>query len=125
MRIQDEDDLRRASERIYEMGPRHVLIKGGHLEGPEAVDYLFDGVRLKTFGAERIDTKNTHGTGCTYSAALAAHLARGLEVEEAVARAKGYVTQAIRHSLSLGKGHGPLDHAWATRTSDRKPSDPA
>lgn len=112
MDIVSEQDIRRAAERIYEFGPRNVLIKGGHLEGPEATDYLFDGIRLTPFTAPRLNTKNTHGTGCTYSAALAAYLALGRPVEDAVREAKHYLTKAIQHSLSLGHGHGPLNHMW-------------
>jgi hydroxymethylpyrimidine/phosphomethylpyrimidine kinase len=89
-----------------------VLIKGGHLRGADAKDYLFDGDRLEEFGACRIPTRNTHGTGCTYSAAIVAYLAKGLAVTEAVRRAKAYTTEAIRHSLKLGRGHGPLNHFW-------------
>ena len=88
------------------------MFKGGHLDTPDAADYLFDGHAMRTFAAPRFATKNTHGTGCTYSAAIAAFLAKGLDTEEAVARAKEYLTGAIQNSLSLGKGHGPLNHGW-------------
>jgi hydroxymethylpyrimidine/phosphomethylpyrimidine kinase len=112
MDIATERDIREAAERIYEFGPRHVLIKGGHLEGPDATDYLFDGVRMTAFTAPRLQTKNTHGTGCTYSAALAANLAKGHPIETAVREAKHYLTKAIQRSLPLGHGHGPLNHMW-------------
>lgn len=112
MDVQSEEDVREAARRIYELGPRYVLMKGGHLEGDDAVDWLFDGVRFTSFSAPRINTKNTHGTGCTYSAALATFLAKGCEIEDAVRQAKHYLTKAIQHSLSLGGGHGPLNHFW-------------
>ncbi|MDQ1256468.1 MAG: Bifunctional hydroxymethylpyrimidine kinase/phosphomethylpyrimidine kinase [Candidatus Hydrogenedentes bacterium] len=110
--IADEADVRRAAERIRALGPRYVLMKGGHLAGRDATDYLFDGETFQTFTAPRIDTPNTHGTGCTYSAAIAAYLAQGCPVPEAVAQAKRYLTGAIEHSLPLGHGHGPLNHGW-------------
>lgn len=112
MRIASEKDVRQAAERIHALGPRYVLIKGGHLDTPDAVDYLWDGAHMRTFTAPRIQTKNTHGTGCTYSAAITALLARGLDITDAVPRAKEYLTEAIRHSLPLGHGHGPLNHFW-------------
>ena len=98
-----------AARRIHELGPRWVLVKGGHLKG-EPVDLLFDGTRLERLTAERVPTPHTHGTGCTYSAAIAAGLARGAEVPEAVAEAKRYVTAAIRAGFALGRGVGPLRH---------------
>jgi len=113
--IANEGDLRAAAERIQALGPRYVLMKGGHLRTAEAVDYLFDGDSFRPFSAPRIATRNTHGTGCTYSAAIAAYLAKGLSVADAVRRAKEYLTEAIRGNLALGHGHGPLDHAWPLR----------
>ena len=121
MDIRSDRDLREAAERVYELGPKHVLIKGGHLEGPDATDYLFDGTRMLAFTAPRLNTKNTHGTGCTYSAAIAAYLAKGLEIEEAVRAAKRYLTKAIQHSFGLGKGHGPLNHFWNLAKGDSCP----
>ena len=108
MSITNETDLPRAAKRIRDLGPRYVLIKGGHLDLPAAIDYLFDGETVQPFSAPRIPTPNTHGTGCTYSAAIAAYLAQGHPVPEAVQRAKDYVTGAIQHSLPLGHGPGPL-----------------
>jgi len=110
--IADEADLRRAAERIHGLGPRYVLMKGGHLDTRDAVDHLFDGETFQAFTAPRIDTPNTHGTGCTFSAALAAYLGQGTDVAEAVRRAKAYLTEAIRRSLPLGRGHGPVHHGW-------------
>ena len=112
MEIQSEDDVLEASRRIHALGPRYVLIKGGHATG-DAVDYLFDGHEMRGFLAPRIETENTHGTGCTLSAAIAAYLALGGGVVEAVSGAKEYVTEALRHAYSLGKGHGPVNHLFA------------
>ncbi|HNR31082.1 MAG TPA: bifunctional hydroxymethylpyrimidine kinase/phosphomethylpyrimidine kinase [Candidatus Hydrogenedentes bacterium] len=112
LRIASEAELRRAAERVHALGPRYVLMKGGHLEGPEAVDYLYDGRTLERFAAPRFDTPHTHGTGCTYASAIAAWLARGESVPEAVRRAKDYVTGAIRHHIPIGRGRGPLNHLW-------------
>ncbi|HEX2922606.1 MAG TPA: bifunctional hydroxymethylpyrimidine kinase/phosphomethylpyrimidine kinase [Chloroflexota bacterium] len=112
MDIRDEDDVVEAARRIYAMGPKHVLIKGGHATG-DAVDYLFDGTEMRGYLAPRIETENTHGTGCTLSAAIAAYLALGNAVEGAVALAKEYITDAIRYAYPLGKGHGPVNHLYA------------
>ncbi len=116
MAIKSEAGLRVAAEKIAGMGPKYVLMKGGHLKSPEAVDLLYDGETFHEFIAPRIDTRNTHGTGCTFSAAIATNLALGYDAPEAVKRAKDYLTKAIEQSLDLGKGHGPLNHGWPFRT---------
>jgi hydroxymethylpyrimidine/phosphomethylpyrimidine kinase len=106
-------DARRAAAAIRALGPRAVLVKGGHLDGePDAVDVLLDADGEALFRAERIATRHTHGTGCTYSSAIAANLARGYGLRQAVERAKAYLTEAIRHALPLGAGHGPTRHFW-------------
>ncbi len=106
-------DMREAAKRIKSLGPRYVLLKGGHIErASESIDILYDGEDFYAFSSPRIETKNTHGTGCTYSAAICAGLAIGLGVMEAIREAKGYVIEAIRGSFNLGKGHGPLNHFW-------------
>lgn len=112
VKISAEADLRAAAERIHALGPRWVLMKGGHLEGPEAVDYLYDGRTLERFAGPRFATPHTHGTGCTYASAIAAWLARGETVPEAVRRAKDYVSGAIRNHVPIGHGRGPLNHLW-------------
>ncbi|MFP4503007.1 MAG: bifunctional hydroxymethylpyrimidine kinase/phosphomethylpyrimidine kinase [Candidatus Hydrogenedentota bacterium] len=112
MAIEDEHDLAEAAGRIHAHGPRYVLTKGGHLAGGEAVDFLFDGDKMLRLTAPRIDTKHTHGTGCTLASAIAAHLAHGDTVPDAVHRAKDYLTGAIRHHVPIGGGHGPLNHMW-------------
>jgi hydroxymethylpyrimidine/phosphomethylpyrimidine kinase len=112
VKVVDDASLLEAAQRIHAMGPRYVLMKGGHLPGAEAVDVLYDGTLWRPYRAPRIDTVNTHGTGCTYAAAIAAHLARGLGVEDAVTAAKTYLTGALAHSTPLGGGHGPVNHLW-------------
>jgi len=102
-------DMREAARALRAMGPRAVVVKGGHLEG-DAVDVFWDGERMEDLSAPRIATKNTHGTGCTYSAAIAARLALGDPLLDAVRGAKAYLTEAIRRSYSVGRGHGPVDH---------------
>lgn len=111
MEISSVEDMKKAAAAIHRMGCGNVLVKGGHAVG-NALDILFDGDTFHFFDAERIDTKNTHGTGCTYSSAIAANLALGFELLEAVDRAKKYVTIAIRHSLPIGKGNGPTHHFY-------------
>jgi hydroxymethylpyrimidine/phosphomethylpyrimidine kinase len=110
--IRSGDDLRRAGDKLLTLGPRHVLMKGGHLDSDQATDWLFDGSAWRSFSAPRIDTRHTHGTGCTYAAALTAGLACGLDLGAATAQAKAYLTEAIRRAPGLGQGHGPLAH-WA------------
>ncbi|MCS6825791.1 MAG: bifunctional hydroxymethylpyrimidine kinase/phosphomethylpyrimidine kinase [Caldilinea sp.] len=106
-------DAREAARCIHAMGPRYVLVKGGHLPGAvEAVDILYDGRRFEEFQAPRVETSNTHGTGCTLASAVAAELAKGADAATAVGEAKRYLTAALRSgaSLRLGRGHGPLNH---------------
>ena len=106
--IDSEDEMRSAAREIFTMGPKHVLVKGGHLQG-EAVDLLFDGNRFHEFRSDRVESKNVHGTGCTYASAIATLMAQELPVVEAVAKAKRIITEAIRHGLDLGRGHGPTN----------------
>lgn len=110
-KINSLDDTKKAARLICSLGAENVIIKGGHLTG-DAVDVLYDGLEFHMFTCERIDTKNTHGTGCTFSSAIAANLANGLTLVEAVRNAKEYITSAIRHSLAIGKGHGPTNHFY-------------
>ncbi len=105
------EDMRRAAEQIVGMGARSVVVKGGHLAGP-ATDLFYDGSQFKEFTAPRIDTVNTHGTGCTFASAVAAGLACDMRVFDAVAQAKEYVTEAILRSFPIGQGHGPLNHFY-------------
>lgn len=105
-------DARRAAKIIHGFGCKHVLIKGGHLLNERATDLLYDGRFFNVLKGEFIETRHTHGTGCTFASALAAHLARGRSVLDAAQAAKTYVTQAIRHGLAIGHGHGPTDHFY-------------
>lgn len=112
--IETFDDMKQAAVHIVDnFGAGAALVKGGHMKG-EAIDFLYDGSNISTYTAKRINTKNTHGTGCTYSAAITAYLSQDLPLDEAVKRAKYFVTQAIQHSFPLGSGSGPTNH-WATR----------
>lgn len=106
--VNDPDSMRRAAQKIASMGAKNVLVKGGHLEGA-AIDILFGG-SFHEFSAPRIETRHTHGTGCTYSAAITAELARHTPLVEAVHRAKAFIGEAIRSNPGLGKGSGPLNH---------------
>ncbi|MGI6037014.1 MAG: bifunctional hydroxymethylpyrimidine kinase/phosphomethylpyrimidine kinase [Limnochordia bacterium] len=111
-KIKNEGDMYRAAERILAMGPRYVLLKGGHLSGPEAVDLLLGPTGGREYRARRLPTKNVHGTGCTFAAAITAGLAKGLSVTDAIAQGKEYITGAIAHGLSLGRGAGPTHHFY-------------
>lgn len=104
------DDLKQAAQSLFALGSEYVLVKGGRLEGP-AVDVLFDGKMFYILKAPRIETTNTNGAGCTYSAAIAAELAKGKSVPEAVEKAKRFITAAIRYSISFKRGVGPTYHA--------------
>lgn len=110
-KICSENDMKYAAEKIFSLGSKSVLIKGGHRMG-NAVDILFDGNRFHRYETRRINTKNTHGTGCTLSSAIASNLALGKEMSVAVKNAKDYITTAIGHSLDIGKGCGPTNHFY-------------
>jgi len=104
-------EMKEASKKILELGPKTVLIKGGHL-CEDAIDIFYDGKEFYEIKSERIETKNTHGTGCTYSSAIAANLALGYDLFDSILKAKEYITGAIRFSLSIGHGVGPTNHFW-------------
>ena len=112
MGIASVDDMRSAARRILASGPRVVLVKGGHLTGPESVDVVVTAHESFELRRPRVETTSTHGTGCTLSSAIAANLALGLELQPALERAREYVDGAIRHAPGLGRGHGPLGHFW-------------
>ncbi|MBH17337.1 MAG: bifunctional hydroxymethylpyrimidine kinase/phosphomethylpyrimidine kinase [Acidobacteria bacterium] len=103
---------REAARRIYDLGPGTVVIKGGHIPTADAVDLVYDGHEYLELRGPRLRSRHTHGTGCTFAAAVAANLALGLPTPDAISGAKHYVAQAIRHGLPLGSGHGPLGHFW-------------
>ncbi|MFJ4848882.1 bifunctional hydroxymethylpyrimidine kinase/phosphomethylpyrimidine kinase [Streptomyces sp. NPDC088733] len=112
--VDGEPGMREAAAAVLALGPRWALIKGGHLDG-DAVDLLTDGTQEHWLRAPRHDNRHTHGTGCTLAAAVASHLALGLDVPDAVGAAKEYVTGAIAAGFPLGAGIGPVDHAWRQR----------
>lgn len=109
--IEDMQQMREAAKRLFDMGPANVLVKGGHLAG-DAVDILYDGVSFQEFTSPRVDSIHTHGTGCTLSAAIAAEVAKGNDLVEAIDAAKKFVFGAISHGLAIGKGYGPTNHGW-------------
>ena len=111
-----------AARALHELGPRNVLVKGGHLSAETSPDMLFDGDTLSTLSAARVRTKNTHGTGCTLSAAIAALLPQRPSMAAAVAGAKAYLSEALRHgdALHVGRGHGPVHHFHALWTPERR-----
>src|SRR5688572_18367973 len=110
MTIRGADECREAARRIVGLGAAAVVIKGGHLPTADIVDLLYDGRRFVEFRTERIPGTSTHGTGCTFAAAVTAHLALGHPLEEAIPQAQAYVGDAIRRAPGLGRGHGPMDH---------------
>jgi len=104
--------MRTAARELHALGAENVVVKGGHLEGDEVVDILFDGRKYHEFKGPRIHTTSTHGTGCTFASAIAAYLARGESVREAVGKAREYLTGALRNAYAVGQGHGPVNHFW-------------
>ncbi|TFF63680.1 MAG: bifunctional hydroxymethylpyrimidine kinase/phosphomethylpyrimidine kinase [Promethearchaeota archaeon] len=111
--IKNLKDAESAAIKIYEMGAKNVIVKGGHIpEISRAIDILYDGKEIVQVSASRIETKNTHGTGCTYASSIAAEIAKGNDFVKAVKIAKKYLTQAIKEGSkwNIGKGHGPLNH---------------
>jgi hydroxymethylpyrimidine/phosphomethylpyrimidine kinase len=115
MEIRGVDDMRAAGRRLLAMGPRHVLVKGGHLDGDEVVDLLVSADGEQAFRGPRIQTRHTHGTGCTTASAIACGLAQGLGVADAVTRARAYVLAALKTAPGFGRGHGPLNHVHTVR----------
>lgn len=111
IKISNVDDMREVGKKILDLGPKYVLMKGGHLEG-DAVDVLIGKDVFEIFKQERLDRKNTHGTGCTLSSAITSHLALGYDIVEAVKLSKEYITEAIRNSFDIGKGVGPVNHFY-------------
>ncbi len=111
MSVAGESEMQEAARRIHALGPKYVVLKGGHLTGSDhSDDLLFDGQSFETFTAKRINTTSNHGTGCTFASAVASGLAHGRGVSRSVADAKAYVTAAIANAFPVGHGHGPLNH---------------
>jgi len=119
LKVSSLEGMKKAAHRIYGLGAKHVVVKGGHLRGM-AIDLLYDGKNFMELEGPRIETKNTHGTGCTFASAIATLLARGDTVDEAVSKAKTFIHMAIQSGLSLGKGHGPTNpSAYVLREMER------
>ena len=113
LKISSVENMKEAAEKLIKLDCKYVLIKGGHITDSDySTDILYDGIKFTQYESKRINTQNTHGTGCTYSSAITANLAKGLDMEKAVENAKEYITQAISNSFNIGKGHGPLNHFW-------------
>jgi hydroxymethylpyrimidine/phosphomethylpyrimidine kinase len=112
--VKDAESAREAARRIHALGPAIVIVKGGHLDGERSDDLLFDGRSFEILSGRRIETPHTHGTGCTFSPAIAACLARGMTPLEAAREARAFLQGAIEHAEPLGAGHGPVNHLWRT-----------
>lgn len=112
MDIRDEAAMHEACRRLFDAGARHVLVKGGHLSGPELVDVFFDGSSFEVFRSPQLATEHTHGTGCTLSAAITALVAQRRPLRDAIAQARQYLQGALRHPALIGQGIGPVNHLW-------------
>ena len=123
MTIEDVDGMKRAAQSLRSLGPRAVLLKGGHLPGGTIHDVLASEDGTLVFDSPRIETSNTHGTGCTLASAIATGLAQGMALADAVGRARAYVREAIRTAPGLGGGHGPLNHGHTARPFDGAPDE--
>jgi hydroxymethylpyrimidine/phosphomethylpyrimidine kinase len=119
IRIASVDDMGRAARSILALGPRIVMVKGGHLDGPDSIDVVVSAHEDFVLRRPRIPSRNTHGTGCTLSSAIAANLALGRKDREAIERAREYLDGAIRHAPDIGQGSGPLAHFWRRYTENR------
>jgi hydroxymethylpyrimidine/phosphomethylpyrimidine kinase len=117
VRISSPAKAREAARRIRDMGPRAIIITGGHGSGPTIVDLLLEGDEFQEYRTPRVDTRNTHGTGCTFASAIAAGLAHGRTLPDAAEAAQRYVAGALAHAPQIGRGRGPLDHFWQTRSA--------
>lgn len=111
-KIKSIEDMEKACKKIYQYGCNSVLLKGGHIESNELVDVFYDGFKFEYFPSKRVNTKNTHGTGCTLSAAITSYIAKGYNLLDSIKEAKKYIQGAIENSLDIGKGQGPLNHMW-------------
>lgn len=108
--IRDQNAMQEAARKITDLGAAKVVVKGGHMDGDQATDILFDGETFRQLSSPRTETANTHGTGCTFSSAIAAYMAKGQPFFDAVGNAKAYISGAIASALDIGKGHGPTHH---------------
>lgn len=123
LEIRDASGMRDAARAIHGMGPRWVVVKGGHLDDEQSTDLLFDGEQFNEYTARRVASSNTHGTGCTFASAVAAGLAHGRSIDESVGAAKDYVTHAIQTAFPVGSGNGPLNHFTGWWNSPSGPYD--
>lgn len=119
MTITDIAGMKAAAERMSYMGAHNVLVKGGHLGAGHATDILYDGKEYSSIKVIKVDSPNTHGTGCTLSSAIAANVAMGFALGGAVFSAKDYITEAISHSYEVGKGHSPVNHFYAFKNNHK------
>jgi hydroxymethylpyrimidine/phosphomethylpyrimidine kinase len=117
LKVENLEGMKAAARKLIEMGARAAVVTGGHLEKP--VDVYFDGTELETFSADRVKTDNFHGTGCTFSSAIAANLAQGRQLQDSVMLAKAYVTEAIRKAYPIGPGRLPLNHLFRMQQGPR------
>ncbi|HCE76483.1 MAG TPA: bifunctional hydroxymethylpyrimidine kinase/phosphomethylpyrimidine kinase, partial [Dehalococcoidia bacterium] len=108
--VVDIESAKIAAVRLVEMGSKSAVVKGGHLDEGPATDVLYDGSSFHLFSTRRVETANTHGTGCTFASAVAAGIAKEMSIRDSVSQAKAYVTGSIRGDLKIGNGHGPLNH---------------
>jgi len=118
MKINDIHSMKEAASKLKEFGPEWVIIKGGHIgeQSDKAIDVVFDGNEFHLLESTRFSTNNTHGTGCTFSSAIAAGLAKGYDPLKAIKKAKSFITRAIQENFSIGSGHGPTNHFVGTTT---------
>ena len=124
LRLETPEAVREAARRLHDLGPAWVVMKGGHRPGPVAVDVVYDGQSFHELRAPRMETTRTHGTGCTFAAAITAFLAQGRPVLEAIQLAKTFVTRAIETAPAIGEGHGPTNHLWPLAEPGWPPSAP-
>lgn len=110
--VDTPDAMREAARAIHALGARNAVVKGGHLAGDVVTDLLYDGETFHDFNGPRIDTKNTHGTGCTFASAIASYLAKDASIVDAVGEARAYLTGALKNAYDTGKGHGSVNHMW-------------
>lgn len=110
--INTQDDMEKAALALFDLGPGYVLVTGGHLQGGQAVDILYDGIGIHPFVADKLDAPNNHGTGCTFTAALTTYYAKGFEIGESIAKAKYFVHNALISGIDIGEGSGPVNPFW-------------
>jgi len=118
MKINSIKDMYNAADKIYKLGAKNVVIKGGHLSGKKSIDVLYNGTEYSEFSTTRVNTSNTHGSGCTFAAAITAFLSYEIPLIDAVKKAKIYVSESLSTDFKVGHGHGPLNHFWGLQFPD-------